>query len=535
MSKTNERNIYLMSSISQIDNFLNQLTQLSKNIFDITSNLEPLSLVDKVTPTLLAKINDPIFQEKLTSAVSLSSELITLTKPISENIQKILSKQKFYKSKNPMQAYADFKIDEAPVIKNITSKLPTEKHSFEELLKSFEKTNGKPLKPISKSSSSVPPCNCPHCGATKEYIYDNNKRGQWLCKICRGTFSIKTNKSRDINIFCPHCDHQLEIKHDRNNYITYACNNPNCSFYLSNKRKVAEGRGKDLLVSSGHYKLHYYYRAFKFSIDEIKNNDIKFDTKVQLKNIHCSDTILGLVLTYHVNYGLSTRKTANILWDVHHVKISHQTIANYSEVVAANVQGIVDKYPYDLSNEIAADETYVEVRGKNKYVFFISDVKKKTILSYRIFNNRDTLNATKSIYMAISKYSSIPDDLHIITDANPIYNASQLYFKLNGINFDLYQVIGVSNKDEVSKKWRYCKQIEERLNRTFKQNYYGMNGFDNINSANVYMVLYAAFFNFLRKHSSLNYNPPVKLKELDDNDLMANKWLKLIQLSQQYI
>lgn len=76
------------------------------------------------------------------------------------------------------------------------------------------------------------------------------------------------------------------------------------------------------------------------------------------------------------------------------------------------------------------------------------------------------------IYDCRSKYKNIPEDLLLITDGNPIYNTAQLFFHINGIDFTLKQVIGVKNKDEESKEYRPYKQIEERLNRTCKQNYY---------------------------------------------------------------
>ena len=118
-----------------------------------------------------------------------------------------------------------------------------------------------------------------------------------------------------------------------------------------------------------------------------------------------------------------------------------------------------------------------------------------------------------------------------ITDANPIYNAAQLFFEMNNLKFDLHQVVGLSNKTEDSIKYRPIKQIEERLNRTFKQNYYGTNGYETLKSANQYMVLYVTFFNFLRRHSSLKFKTPVDDGLFEKQDLMPDKWLKLINLS----
>ena len=103
----------------------------------------------------------------------------------------------------------------------------------------------------------------------------------------------------------------------------------------------------------------------------------------------------------------------------------------------------------------------------------------------------------------------------------------------NCIKFDLHQVIGVKNKDETFKKFRAFKQIEERLNRTYKQNYYGTNGYDKIEGANSYMILFVCFFNFLRLHSSLKYR--ISVSSLFDNNIfMPDQWLKLVEISHKY-
>lgn len=131
-------------------------------------------------------------------------------------------------------------------------------------------------------------------------------------------------------------------------------------------------------------------------------------------------------------------------------------------------------------------------------------------------------------------YDEIPDDQVFITDGNPIYNADQLFYHINGTAFELHQVIGIKNKYVESKKWRLHKLREERFNRTYKQNYYGTNGYDGLEGANRYMVLYVAFYNFLRRHSSLGSRMPVDEHLFDDCTLVHEKWLKLIEMSTDY-
>ena len=49
------------------------------------------------------------------------------------------------------------------------------------------------------------------------------------------------------------------------------------------------------------------------------------------------------------------------------------------------------------------------------------------------------------------------------------------------------------------------------------------------------MILYVTFFNFLRRHSSLDFNTPVELDELKEISLMPDKWIKLRNMSKSYI
>ena len=102
------------------------------------------------------------------------------------------------------------------------------------------------------------------------------------------------------------------------------------------------------------------------------------------------------------------------------------------------------------------------------------------------------------------------------------------------MNFELHQVIGLSNIDETSKEYRSQKQIIERLNRTLKYHYRPKGGFGSLEDANNYMVLFATCFNFLRLHASLKYKVPVEIPEIQSLTNMPAKWLKLINLSSNY-
>lgn len=518
-----------MDSISHI---LNSINTFSKINFKFSKYIDLFQLLNHIPDSISHKLNDSDFIYHLNQAISHINWIIDFFDLfINPVLKKEVSKLKKSKNADKTIPYADFKIDEPPIFKN---EEPIQLN-FEDICRNSLK-DGSPLQPIKRrqSSSFSFQGTCPFCGAPHEYIYDNNHKGQLKCKACHNTFTLKTTVSGETGIYCPHCGRKLDMKHDRSGYLVFVCPNMKCPYYLHNKKLLDDGLGDQLKTSSDQYRLRYHYRDFKFNLESLKKLDDNIVAPVNLSKIHFDSKILGLCLTYYVNYGLSSRKTALILKEVHGVSISHQTVINYATTVSKIIKPLVDNYQYRIGHILSGDETYIKVRGKNHYVFFWSDPISKIITSYTIYPVRDTKCACISINDCLRHYDIIPDDLIVITDGNPIYNAAQLFFELNDIHFELHQVIGVKNLDEESKKYRPFKQIEERLNRTYKQNYYGTNGYDKLECANSYMILFVCFFNFLRQHSSLSYKTPVDDGLFEENMLVQDKWLKLIELSAQY-
>ncbi|QVK18146.1 DDE-type integrase/transposase/recombinase [Mycoplasmatota bacterium] len=431
------------------------------------------------------------------------------------------------------EPFRKFTVDGEPIIQKV------EKLDYQELFNVYFLKYNKQLKPVSRRNPSKLDFkgNCPICGAPHDYIYENNiKSKQLLCKVCSHTFTLNNDFLEKIILKCPHCSKNLERIKDRNSYIIYKCRHKNCSFYLDKLKKLTPDQLKQFKKKPGKFKLHYNYRAFDINFDSLERDSMSnLNMKVDLANIRHSKHTLGLILTYYVNYGLSSRKTAAIMYDIHQVKISHQTVMNYANSVSTMIRPLLENYPYDLSSDLCGDETYVRVKGKKHYIFFFSDKIKKIITSYQVFSKRDTFSAVVSLYQTFKKYTELPKNLKVVVDGNPIYNVAWSYFKSMNINFDLFQVIGLTNNTKTDKDYRPFKQVTERLNRTFKDDYIQMNGFGNIKSANAYMVLFTTFFNFLRPHKSLGYNPPVKLEEFDDLPHMPSKWLSLIDMSYSYI
>ena len=431
--------------------------------------------------------------------------------------------------------YQKFKIDQLPKI--ICHR---QEWDWKDLNLYYSWKYGKPIQPIKRRSDCDIPedCCCPACKAPQPYLYRNNgKAGQLMCKICSTHFSPDENRfSKVITFKCPYCSHTLTPKKDRKHFIVHKCINPKCPYYLHSLKKVdpadlKEDHGKNK------YKLHYIYREFTMDFFEMDITTLPKNAS-SLKFTKNNAYIMSLCLTYRVNLGLSLRKTAQALKDIHGISISHQMVANYCKTAAICVKPFVDAYPYKKGSAFTADETYIKVRGVKGYVWFIMDAASRAIIGYRISDNRGVGPCIMAMRMAFQHLSELPENFRFIADAYSAYPlAAQQFFYRFGkrFSFDITQVIGLTNDDAVSKEFRPYKQLIERLNRTYKASYRPTNGFDNYDGANYDLALWVAYYNFLRPHRHTRFKPLVEDEILKKGDNMPAKWQLMIYLGQQTI
>ena len=428
--------------------------------------------------------------------------------------------------------YRKLQVDDLPIIEK------TEKLDHKLLLAEHLKVKGKPLKPVQRRSNSTPvptSMNCPKCGAPSTYLYANNgAKGQFQCKVCTCLFNQKSRYLKEAVLKCPHCSKTLEKVKERKDFDVFKCKNNDCSYYQKKRNAMSQKEKKQFNEDPQAFKMRYIYRQFHIDFKPLAKES-PCQPKVDLSRLYVSPHTLGLILTYHVNYGLSARRTAALMKDVHGISISHQSILNYVNSVSLWLKPYVDHYPYELSDQFCGDETYIRVNGRWHYLFFFFDAVKKVILSYPVSPNRDTATAIKAVDEVLLKMKNVPENLTFVVDGNPIYLLAQHFFAQHGISFDVKQVIGLTNEDEVSKEYRPLKQIVERLNRTFKGNYRATHGFGSEHGSVSFVTLFVAYFNFLRPHATLEGKVPVILPELEKLPNMPARWTTLISLAQSWI
>jgi transposase-like protein len=441
-----------------------------------------------------------------------------------------------FKEKHPN--YRNFSVDPEPPLTEPLSTKP--KANWKDLLLLYQQQHGHPLKGVKRhgKKSLVPEkVTCLSCQAPSEYLYfnDGSKRTQLLCKVCHGLFQLQ-RRYKKAKYYCPHCGWALLLWKQSKEMTTYKCCNDNCPVYLRALEKLNEREKKLQKKKPSQFKLRYQYREYHFKREQLEHSSPDLPL-VDLARIHRSDNVLGLVLAFHISFGLAARKTAFILRQIFQIRISYQTVLNYSQATAFHCHrfNLQNKGPVDPLQ--AGDETYIKISGQNAYTFFFISVKNHKITAYHLADNRGTLPAAVAINEATG--TCTPDqNIELVTDGNPSYQAA-LHFinserkKENLPPIKLHQVIGLQNLDSESKEYRPFKQIIERLNRTYKFHTRSAHGFSAQNGARSLTTLFVTHLNFLRPHWALDGKVPIPIPELARIPTLQAKWCKIIDMACQ--
>ena len=413
--------------------------------------------------------------------------------------------------------YQKFKVDKLPKI------LKFEKVDYKLLLAYYKQKYNKSLKPVQRrNGKSIPEkIKCPKCGAPHEYIYDNNgNKGQFQCKVCGLTFKETNFATKPLVFICPYCGTTLTEQKQRKHFRIHKCKNNKCSYYQNNLKKLPKGLNDS---DKYKYKLHYIYREFTINFFKMDLYPIsKYATGFTFKKF---------------NSQLSTRQTAHALKEVHGIDISHRTVANYALTAAAVIKPFVDTFEYKPSKILSADETYIKVNGIKHYVWIVMDACKRSILGYQVSDTRAVGPCILAMRMAFDKFKYFPQKaINFIADGYSAYPLAKQQFELEeNKDFNLTQVIGLTNDDPVSAEFRWVKQIVERLNRTFKSSYRVTCGYGSDEGATYGFSLWVAYYNFLRPHPYTYWKPLNQIDALKDIENMPAKWQILINLGQQTI
>ena len=442
--------------------------------------------------------------------------------------------------------YRKYEVDTVPPLTQPPEpERPQPTADWRELLAKHEQDTGTALQPVARRAGSRrPPADacCEHCGAPAAWLYINDgaKCSQVRCRVCNRLSPIRRTRRQAAGPFrCPHCEAALyEWKHDSDRTV-YKCPNDACPHYLANLRRL---NARELALAQtgmgSQFKLHYQWRSYHYDSASVHPCAPR-TSPLSLLRVRRSMEAVGLALAYAVSLGLSARMTAQALRDIHGIEVSHQTVLNWLEAAAGPVWQTLERLKGSMNEALlAADETYIKIQGVWHYTWFVIGVESRVIWAWHVSDSRGEKPAIAVLNRALeSRPPDVAGTLVLASDGNPAYDAA-----VNALNTDgglplpterrrieRRTVVGLSNDDEQSALFRACKQIIERLNRTYRYHTRSRSGHKSTNGAVALTTLFVAHMNFLRPHRSLGGKPPIRLPELEGIKTLQGRWLKLLQ------
>lgn len=404
----------------------------------------------------------------------------------------------------------------------------------------LEKRSGKSLKPVRRRGGFAVPvhCRCEHCDAPADFLYlnDGKKGNQVRCKICNhlGTTERIRHKT-DAKYFCPHCGSALSVWKLSSHETIYKCFSYNCPHYLASMGNLSEAEKakRQIQKFDPNYKLHYQYREYHLQPEDLKCRRPETETKVNLNRIHNSHHVVGLVLTFFINAGLSSRLTRDLLWGLFGIRLSHQTVINYVNAAAARIAPFLDADLPKPGPMAAADETYLIVENEWHYTWFVIDAASRAICGYNLSDTRGTIPALATLRDAYGEPETNRNKQFVLVrDGLPSYDSAMLAYN-QGLEKPVLTgktVVGLENLDEVSKEFRPYKQLVERLNRTYKFHTRPRAGFKSLTGATSLTTLFVAYYNYLRPHGALKH-PPLIRDALQGIERYPKQWETLLTMT----
>lgn len=150
---------------------------------------------------------------------------------------------------------------------------------------------------------------------------------------------------------------------------------------------------------------------------------------------------------------------------------------------------------------IVTDLTYVKVRGKWNYICIMLDLSIRNIISYSVGTNKNAELVMKAI-------SQIPMNLSKID----IFHSDRGKEFDNQLIDDCLQVFGIQRS--LSKKGcPYDNAVAEATFKSIKTEFVDGENFASIEELERRLMQYINWFNYIRLHSSLDYQTPMAYKD----------------------
>lgn len=204
------------------------------------------------------------------------------------------------------------------------------------------------------------------------------------------------------------------------------------------------------------------------------------------------------------------------------VIVSRKTILDWQKHFTKKIKGFVETLNPILGPDYHADEMFIKIRNTWKYYWDCLDYKTKFIVADHISNERHFEEAIIFLTKVKRGCETLPERIH--TDNSYDYPTAmkKVFWK------------SVKHVHYPAWKRKFKNNPIERYHNTLKQRYKPMRNFDNLISAYKFLEFFRIYYNFLRKHTSLNKKTPAQAAQIELH-LGRNRFLTLINRMLQII
>jgi transposase-like protein len=215
--------------------------------------------------------------------------------------------------------------------------------------------------------------------------------------------------------------------------------------------------------------------------------------------------------------GLSLSDVVDHLDQHHRVKVSRKTILDWQKKFGGKMKSFTQTLKPFLGGVFHADEMFFKARKNWHFYWDCIDYDTKFLVADHVSNVREDKEA-KTFLNKIKKGSpQMPRLIH--TDCSYDYPpAFRAVFPRRKIH-----------KSFPAWKKKFKNNPIERLHNTLKQRYKTFRGFDNPRSAESFFDFYRVYYNFVRKHTTLDFKTPAQAAMIELR-LGRNRLRSLIEL-----
>jgi len=223
--------------------------------------------------------------------------------------------------------------------------------------------------------------------------------------------------------------------------------------------------------------------------------------------------------------GVSTRKVQEHFQAFYPHNSSNVTVYNWVVKYSKMISNFTDKIKINGGQEVQVDEMEYKTKGEKSWFIDSIDSKTRYMVASNFFKQRTTENI--NVVMKRAKYKTQGNVTTITTDGFHAYIKSVK--KTFGYNNKIHQ-FNVHHNISIACIEGHFNIYIERLHNSIRERTKTFRGFHgSIESADSIMKGYEIFYNFIRKHQSINCCPYELATNIKLNN--PNKWLGLIEAS----